>query len=116
MLGVSTAGAAVTLGLTGVAIGAFIPAWQYRLVALAPEAPDLALALNLSVLNAGIALGAALGGALVDLGALALLGVPGGMLVLLAVGPLLAGFRVARPAPQSTLAVRSAARSVGSEP
>ncbi len=116
LLGVSTTGAAVTLGLAGVAIGAFIPAWQYRLVALAPEAPDLALALNLSVLNAGIALGAALGGALVDLGALALLGVPGGMLVLLAVGPLLAGVRVVRQAPQSTPPVRSAERGVSKGP
>lgn len=94
LAGGSPVGAGLAIGLGGIAIGAFIPAWQYRLVRLAPEASDLALALNLSALNAGIALGAALGGLLVDRGGLPRLGLAGGLIVLLALASLRAGLRV----------------------
>jgi predicted MFS family arabinose efflux permease len=88
VVGTSPAGAAVSIGIGGLALGTFIPAWQYRLVSLVPDGPDLALALNLSVLNLGIALGAALGGVVVDGGGLAGIGLVGGLAALLALVPL----------------------------
>lgn len=92
-LGRSALGATVAVAFATFAIGCFIPAWQLRLVTLAPGAADLALALNLSALNAGIALGAALGGLLVDTGHLANLGYVGGAIIALAILPLSAGLR-----------------------
>jgi DHA1 family putative efflux transporter-like MFS transporter len=86
-------GAAATMALIGGSIGAFVPTWQHRLVSLVPQAADLALALNLTALNAGIAMGAAIGGLLVDGGSLATLGFPGASFVVLALVPMLVGLR-----------------------
>ena len=64
----------------------WVPVQQARLVALAPESPEFALAANLAALNLGIALGAALGSGVVDRGGLAIVGYIGAGIVVLAIG------------------------------
>ena len=66
---------------------------QYRLILLAPDLPDLALALNLAALNVGIAAGAAVGGLAVDRGGLTWLGLLGAAIVSGGVLATLAGAR-----------------------
>jgi predicted MFS family arabinose efflux permease len=72
--------------LNGAGGGIFIPAQQARLIKLAPRAPELALAINLSALNAGISVGAALASGIVDRGGLAWLGYASAALATLALG------------------------------
>ncbi|HEY3059203.1 MAG TPA: MFS transporter [Chloroflexota bacterium] len=71
--------------LFGTATGVFVPTQQARIVALAPAAPEFALAVNLAALNVGISLGAAIGSVIVDRGGLALVGYGGAVVVALAV-------------------------------
>jgi predicted MFS family arabinose efflux permease len=59
-------GAALTLGVWGLAGWALIPAQQHRLVAFAPEAAGIVLSLNSSALYLGISVGSALGSVLIQ--------------------------------------------------
>jgi predicted MFS family arabinose efflux permease len=68
---------------------------EHRLIAVAPHAPALALALNASALYTGIALGGAVGGAALDIGSPATLGFIGGSLALAAIALLLYSARLA---------------------
>ncbi len=80
---------AATIGafaLFGTATGVFVPTQQARIVALAPAAPEFALAVNLAALNVGISLGAAMGSVIVDRGGLAHVGYGGAAVMALAVG------------------------------
>jgi len=91
LLGLSVFGAVpiVVAGcwaLNGASGGMFVPAQQARLLKVAPSAPELALAINLSALNLGISAGAALASGIVDRGGLAVLGYVGAALVALALG------------------------------
>jgi MFS transporter, DHA1 family, inner membrane transport protein len=85
LLGAVPVGTVAGFAVFGTATGVFVPAQQTRLVALAPTAPEFALAANLSSLNLGIAVGAAIGSAVVDRGGLAILGYLAAGVVLLAV-------------------------------
>lgn len=60
--------AAPLIFLWGVASFAIVPALQMRVVATAAEAPNLASAMNIGAFNLGNAIGAALGGGVLDAG------------------------------------------------
>ncbi|MBV9582896.1 MAG: MFS transporter [Chloroflexi bacterium] len=77
-------GAVAGVAVWGLTMGAFLPAQQSRLVALAPAAVDVALALNLSALSLGAALGALLGGAVIEWSGFAPLGYVGASVIALA--------------------------------
>lgn len=62
------AGAAVLIFLWGVASFAVVPPLQMRVMQAAREAPNLASAMNIGAFNLGNAVGAALGGAVIDAG------------------------------------------------
>jgi DHA1 family inner membrane transport protein len=85
LFGPLAVGTILAFAIFGTATGVFVPAQQTRLVALAPTAPEFALAANLSSLNVGIAVGAAIGSVVVDRGGLPMLGYLGAGVVLLAV-------------------------------
>jgi DHA1 family putative efflux transporter-like MFS transporter len=85
LVGSTLLGALAVVVVWAMAIGAFVPAQQYLLVRVAPEATSLGLALNLAALNGGIALGAALGGLVVYTGGLPGVGVCGALATALAV-------------------------------
>jgi predicted MFS family arabinose efflux permease len=80
-LGASPFGVYLAVAMWGLTVGAFVPTQQTRLIGLVRGAADLALALNLSALNVGIALGAAIGGVAIDHGGLSLLGYIGAAIV-----------------------------------
>lgn len=82
-------GVIVAVGLWGLAMGVFVPTQQSSLVALAPAGVDVALSLNLSALSLGVALGAAVGGAIIEHGGLASLGHVGAAIITLALALLL---------------------------
>jgi DHA1 family inner membrane transport protein len=82
-------GVLVAVGMWGLAMGVFMPTQQSRLVALAPAGVDVGLALNLSALSVGVALGAAVGGAMIEDGGLASLGYVGAAIITLALALLL---------------------------
>jgi predicted MFS family arabinose efflux permease len=84
-LGMGAVGAGAALAVLGVSAGVFVPTQQFRLVLLASESQQLGLALNLTALNVGVALGAALGGLVVDRGGLQLVGLAGAACAALAV-------------------------------
>jgi DHA1 family inner membrane transport protein len=81
-------GVLVTVGMWGLTLGVFVPTQQSRLVALAPAGVDVGLALNLSALSVGMALGAAVGGAVIEHGGLAALGHVGAAIITLALAGL----------------------------
>jgi DHA1 family inner membrane transport protein len=60
--------AAVLIFLWGVASFAIVPPLQLRVMTHAADAPNLASAMNIGAFNLGNAIGAALGGAVIDLG------------------------------------------------
>ena len=60
--------AAPLIFLWGVASFAIVPPLQMRVVATAAEAPNLASAMNIGAFNLGNAIGAALGGGVLDAG------------------------------------------------
>jgi DHA1 family inner membrane transport protein len=60
--------AAVLIFFWGVASFAIVPPLQLRVMTHAAEAPNLASAMNIGAFNLGNAIGAALGGAVIDLG------------------------------------------------
>jgi DHA1 family inner membrane transport protein len=64
----SAPAAIITVFVWGVASFATVPALQTRVVEKARHAPNLAASLNIGAFNLGNALGAALGGALIDAG------------------------------------------------
>lgn len=66
VFGASAIGAVLVTLFWGLSSWAFTSAQQYRLLKLAPEASDLALSLNLSAFNVGIAAGSGLGGFVVS--------------------------------------------------
>ena len=82
LLGTTPVGAALAMGLSGASIGAFVPTWQHHLLLAAPASGDLALALNLTALNAGIAGGAVVGGWMYDRGGLELQALVGAALAM----------------------------------
>ena len=61
--------ALATVFAWGVATFALVPPLQSRVMAVAKEAPNLASSLNIGAFNLGNAAGAALGGAVIALGA-----------------------------------------------
>jgi predicted MFS family arabinose efflux permease len=77
VFGGTVPGALVAMSMWGLALGAFVPTQQSRLVTLAPAGADVGLALNLSALSVGMALGAAIGGTVIDHAGLASLGYAG---------------------------------------
>jgi predicted MFS family arabinose efflux permease len=66
LLGPHPAAGLALLAVWAVAAWASVPAQQHRLVELAPESAPLVLALNSSAINAGFAVGALVGGVVVD--------------------------------------------------
>jgi DHA1 family putative efflux transporter-like MFS transporter len=86
LLGPIAMGVIGAFAVFGTATGVWVPVQQARIVALAPESPEFALAANLAALNLGIALGAALGSGVVDRGGLAIVGYLGAGIVVLAIG------------------------------
>lgn len=87
-------GAAAALMLGGLALFALVPVQQYRLVRIAPDAPNVVLALNASAIFAGQGLGAGLGGLTVEYGSLASLGWVGAAVSVVSL-VLLIGVRIA---------------------
>lgn len=74
----------------------FMPPQQSRLVAIAPEAPALALALNAAMIYAGIAIGSVVGAWLLDWQGLWVLGVAAGTSAAVALLHLILSDRLAR--------------------
>lgn len=74
----------------------FMPPQQSRLVAIAPEAPALALALNAAMIYGGIAIGSAVGAWLLAWQGLGVLGVAAGASAAVALAHLLVSDRLAR--------------------
>jgi len=60
--------AAVAILVWGIASFALVPPLQMRVMEAAKDAPNLASAVNIGAFNLGNALGAALGGAVIDAG------------------------------------------------
>ena len=85
----SAVAAAPLIFLWGIASFALVPPLQTRVVLEASEAPNLASAMNIGAFNLGNAIGAALGGAVIDAG----LGYPA--VSLAGVGMALAGLALA---------------------
>lgn len=81
----TTAGAASAAAAWGLVSWAFSTAVQHRLISLAPGAPDVVSALNLSAFNLGIAGGSAVGGRVLSAATAADLASVGGALVVLAI-------------------------------
>jgi predicted MFS family arabinose efflux permease len=96
-----TAGAPVAAGLAITLWGATVfginTAQQARLVEAAPELTTVVLPANSSILFAGQAMGAGLGGVLLGLGGLSLLPLAGALVVLVALGLSVLGARGMRP-------------------
>jgi len=74
----------------------FMPPQQARLVAIAPNAPALALALNAAMVYGGIAIGSSIGARLLDWKGLAVLGIAAGICAGVTLVQLLLSDRVAR--------------------
>lgn len=74
----------------------FMPPQQSRLVAIAPNATALALALNAAMIYAGIAIGSAIGAGLLDWKGLPVLGIAAGLSAGVALVHLLVSDRLAR--------------------
>jgi MFS transporter, DHA1 family, inner membrane transport protein len=92
------AGAVVALILLwGMAHAALFVEIQYRMIALAADATDTASALNVSIINIGIGLGAALGSLVVETSGVRSVGWVGGLLALVAIGLLLLSCRGTQP-------------------
>lgn len=87
-------GAVIALALWGVAHTALFPLCQVRVMRAAPQAQALAGTLNVSAANAGIGLGALLGGGAIERFGLASLGVVAAAVALLAIA---AGLLLRRP-------------------
>jgi DHA1 family putative efflux transporter-like MFS transporter/DHA1 family purine base/nucleoside efflux pump-like MFS transporter len=68
------------------AVQATVPAQQYYLITLSPGSAEIALSVNTSIFQLGIAAGAALGGIVASQNALLHLGWIGGGLVLIGLG------------------------------
>jgi predicted MFS family arabinose efflux permease len=81
VLGSWASGVVVAVGMWGLGMGVFVPAQQSRLVGLAPAGVDVGLALNLSALSLGVALGAAVGGAMIEHRGFASLGYAGAAII-----------------------------------
>lgn len=81
-------GVLVAVGMWGLTMGVFVPTRQSGLVVLAPAGVAVGLALNLSALSVGTALGAAVGGAVIEHGGLASLGHVGAAIITLALAGL----------------------------
>lgn len=77
----------------------FMPPQQSRLVAIAPAAPALALALNAAMIYGGIAIGSAIGARLLDWRGLSVLGVAAGLSAAVALVHLLVSDWLARRRP-----------------
>jgi len=88
---------AILVGVWSAFGWSFMAPQQARLVALAPQAQALVLALNAALLYGGIAIGSGLSSAVLGSFGLAGLGVAGGIGALVALAHLLASQRLARP-------------------
>lgn len=96
LVGASPGAAVAVLVVWGVAHSASFIVNQYRVIALAPQAPELAAALNVSICNVGIGLGAVVGGYAIRLASLESIGWVAGLLSLLALGLLYLSTTVSR--------------------
>ena len=76
---------------------AFPPAQASRIVKLAPDAAPIVLSLNASALYLGVALGAVVGGVVLQYGGTVDLGIAAALFPLAGLGLLLLSLRVARP-------------------
>lgn len=94
------AGAAVALLVWGTAAFAVVPPLQMRVMRAATGAPGLASSVNIGAFNLGNALGAALGGGVLQAGlGFAAVSIAGGMLAALGLMLVLVQLRAARPQP-----------------
>ncbi|WP_094509227.1 MFS transporter [Brucella thiophenivorans] len=94
----SAVGAALTLLIWGIAAFAIVPPLQMRVMQAASEAPSLASSINIGAFNLGNAIGAGIGGAVINAGmSYALVPVAGGMTALVA----LALIQLSRRVPQT---------------
>uniref|UniRef100_UPI0035946A2F MFS transporter n=1 Tax=Aestuariivirga sp. TaxID=2650926 RepID=UPI0035946A2F len=89
---------AALVGLWSAFGWSFMAPQQSRLVAIAPQAQTLALALNAAMIYVGIAIGSAIGGRLLDWQGLKILGLAGGAAAALALLHLLLSGRAAKQA------------------
>ncbi len=80
----------------------FVPPQQVRLVAISPQTPALALALNAAMVYAGIAIGSSIGARLLDWKGLPVLGIAAAISAGLTLIQLLVSDRFARKAPAAT--------------
>jgi predicted MFS family arabinose efflux permease len=83
----------------------FMPPQQTRLVAIAPEAPALALALNAAMIYAGIAIGSSIGARLLAWNGLPVLGIAAGISAAATLALLLVSDRFARTKTAATSTV-----------
>lgn len=105
VVGVSAIGAVLITLLWGLSSWSFTSAQQYRLLKLSPEAPDLALSLNLSAFNVGIAAGSGLGGWVVSQSSASEAAWVGGGVVLVGFGLMLVSMALAARTRPVTLAM-----------
>lgn len=78
--------AVAVLVVWGVAHSASFIVNQYRVIGLAPQTPELAAAMNVSICNVGIGLGAVIGGHVIRWSGLQAIGWVAGAIMLLAIG------------------------------
>jgi len=96
----SAVGAAFTLLIWGIAAFAIVPPLQMRVMQAASEAPGLASSINIGAFNLGNAIGAGIGGAVINSGmSYALVPVAGGVTALVALALIQLSRRLPQPQP-----------------
>lgn len=103
LLGTVPGAAVAVLVVWGVAHSASFIVNQYRVIALAPQAPELAAAMNVSICNVGIGLGAVVGGYVIRWSGLSAIGWVAGTIMLLAISLLYISTRLSRPVQDARL-------------
>lgn len=97
LVGTAVGATVAVLVVWGVAHSASFIVNQYRVIALAPQVPELAAAMNVSICNVGIGLGAVVGGHVIRWSGLSAVGWVAGIIMLLSIGLLYISTRLARP-------------------
>jgi DHA1 family putative efflux transporter-like MFS transporter len=101
----SLTGTIIMIIVWGLSAWATVPAIQYYLISLVPDSASIAVSINTSVFQFGIALGAAAGGIFVERNAIIHIGWVGGIIVLLSL--LVAIFSLSRQSKGSDLEISS---------
>lgn len=102
------AGAILAVMFWVAAVQTTVPAQQYYLITLSPHSSQVALSINTSVFQLGLALGAGLGGLIVNHAAIVHVSWVGGLLVLAGLGFAVASF--SQPKESGTVTIASAKR------